>query len=63
MPFNLYIDNICPKCQQPVMLTIIELHPTQPDLAIHNFQCTDCGLVKGKIVSLKPGKPSPGLAA
>jgi len=63
MPFTLYIDDICPKCHQPVILTVIELHPSRPDLAIHNFQCADCGVVEGKIVSLKPGKTSPGLAA
>jgi len=63
MPFTLYIDEICPKCRQPIWQTTIDLHPSRPDLAIHNLLCADCGPVKAKIVSLKPGVASPELAA
>jgi hypothetical protein len=45
------------------MLAVIELHPNRPDLAIRSFQCVDCGPVKAKIYSLKPGAPPPELAA
>jgi hypothetical protein len=63
MPLTLFFDDICPKCHQPIWQTTIELHPSRPDLAIHNFRCADCGPVKTKIVSLNPGKSSPELAA
>src|ERR1700675_2476688 len=32
----------------------IEVHPSRRDLALHNFQCADCGPVKTKIISLTP---------
>jgi hypothetical protein len=41
----------------------IEPHPTRRDIAIQNFECIDCGPVKTKVYSLKPGAPTPELAA
>jgi hypothetical protein len=63
MPFTLYIDETCPKCSKPAKLAVIEPHPGRPDLAIHNFQCADCGPVKAKIVTLMPSKSPPEMAA
>jgi hypothetical protein len=63
MSFTLFVDDTCPKCRKPVRLAVIEPHPSRRDLAIHNFECADCGLVKAKIYSLKPGAPAPELAA
>ena len=47
------------KCGKPITQTSVELHPSRRDLALHNFQCADCGPVKTKIISLKPDEPSP----
>ena len=63
MSMTLFINEICPKCRQPIWQTTIDLHPTDRDLAIHKIVCADCGLVKTKTLSLKPSKPSPELAA
>jgi len=56
-------NEICPKCRKPTMQTLIESHPTNRDLALENFNCADCGLVRTEVLSLTPGKPSPELAA
>jgi phage FluMu protein Com len=58
-----YIDDICPKCRKSIMQADIERHPTRSDLAIQNFQCTDCGPVKAKIFALKPSDGSPAATA
>jgi hypothetical protein len=63
MPFTVFVDDTCPKCHKPVRLAVIEPHPTRRDLAIQNFECVDCGLVKAKVYSLKPGSAAPELAA
>jgi hypothetical protein len=49
------IDDTCPRCRKPVKLTLIEPHPGDRDLAIHNYHCVDCGPVRAKIISLKSG--------
>jgi hypothetical protein len=49
----------CPKCNKPMAQAVIERHPTRNDLAVHNFYCPDCGLVKTQIISLKPDEPPP----
>ena len=53
MAFNLNVDDICPKCRKPTMQAVVELHPTNPDLALQDFHCADCGPVKTKIISLR----------
>jgi hypothetical protein len=63
MSLTLFVDDTCPKCRKPVRLAVIELHPSRPDLAIHNFQCVDCGPVKAKVYSIKPTARAPELAA
>jgi hypothetical protein len=56
MSLTLFAVETCPRCRKPVTLSVIEPHPTNRDLAIHNFNCVDCGPVKAKIYSLRPGK-------
>jgi hypothetical protein len=63
MSLTLFIDDICPRCRNPINLSLIEPHPTRTDLALHNFECADCGVVKTKIYSLKPNARRPKLAA
>jgi hypothetical protein len=63
MSLTLFVDDTCPKCRKPVRLAVIERHPNRPDLAIHNFQCVDCGPVKAKVYSIKPAARAPELAA
>jgi uncharacterized Zn finger protein len=56
MSLTFFVDDICPKCSKPVKLSVIEPHPDRRDLAVHNYQCADCGPVRAKIISLKPGQ-------
>ena len=63
MSLTLFIDEPCPKCRKPIRQTTIDVHPTNRDLALHIYECADCGPVKTKIISLKPKKPSAKLAA
>jgi hypothetical protein len=45
------------------MQATIEVHPTSPDIALHNFRCAVCGPVKTKVISLTPKKPRAEIAA
>ena len=58
MPFDLFNDDACPKCREPIRQTTVELHPTRRDLSIHNFECANCGIVKTKILLRRAAKPS-----
>jgi hypothetical protein len=50
-----HIQARCPKCHKDtVRLATIEPHPTQDDLAVHSFNCTVCGPVRTKVISLRP---------
>jgi uncharacterized Zn finger protein len=53
MSFDLFMDDSCPKCRKPIMLAVIKQHSTRRDLAVHKFECADCGLVKTKILLRK----------
>jgi hypothetical protein len=55
MSLTLFIDDTCPRRRKPVKLAVIEPHPSDRDLAIHNYHCVDCGPVRAKIISLKAG--------
>jgi hypothetical protein len=57
MSIDLFMNDTCLKCRKPVRQTTIKRHPTRRDLAIHNFECVNCGAVKTKILSLKLGLP------
>jgi len=59
MPLTFQLNDPCPKCGRSLMQAVIEAHPTDRELALHNFQCGHCGPVKTSVISLKPGKPSP----
>jgi hypothetical protein len=54
MSLTIFIDDTC----KPAKLSVIEAHPTSRHLAIHNYQCVDCGPVLAKIISLKQDEPS-----
>jgi len=45
------------------MQAMIEAHPTNPDIELHNFHCAVCGPVKTKVISLTPKKPHAEIAA
>ena len=63
MSLNLPYKDTCPRCRKLTMQSVIEAHPRRKDVALQNFRCADCGPVKAIVHSLKPGKPSPDLAA
>jgi uncharacterized Zn finger protein len=63
MSFTLSFNDTCPKCHKPIMQAVIESRPSNRDLALQNFECADCGLVKTRILSLRPGAKTPELAA
>jgi hypothetical protein len=63
MSIDLFMDDTCPKCRKPIRRTTITPHPARHDLAIHNFECADCGVVKTKILLLKPGETPSEVAA
>jgi RNase P subunit RPR2 len=56
MSLVLFRNEICPKCHKPLMQGVVEAHPSRDDLALHNFECADCGPIKTIILSLTPKK-------
>jgi hypothetical protein len=63
MSLTVFFSETCPKCHKPITQAVIKQHPARPDCALQNFECADCGVVKTRIYSLKPGEPPPELAA
>jgi hypothetical protein len=63
MSIDLFMNDTCPKCRKPIRRTTVTPHPTRRELAIHSFECADCGPVKTKIISVKPNKSSAEVAA
>jgi hypothetical protein len=55
------MDDTCPKCRKPLGLAVIEPHSTRRDLAVHKFDCEDCGCVKTKILFRKQAVVAPEL--
>lgn len=53
MSLTLFVDETCPKCRKPIKQSFVELHPSNSNLAIQNFQCADCGTVKSRLYSLQ----------
>jgi hypothetical protein len=53
MSFDLFMNDTCPSCRKPIKLAVIEQHSTRRDLAVHKFECADCGVVKTKILFRK----------
>ncbi len=62
MSIERFVSDTCPRCYKPIKLATIEPSPARPDLVLHNFTCADCGVVKTKVISLKP-EPLPERAA
>lgn len=62
MSIERFVLDTCPRCYKPIKLATIEPSPARPDLVLHNFTCADCGTVKTKVLSLKPGGSLPGPA-
>jgi hypothetical protein len=63
MPLNFVIYNACPTCGSIIRRAVIDLHPTNPDAAIHSLKCADCGYEKNKVLSLRSAAPSAELTA
>jgi len=63
MSLALHSNNPCPKCGKVKMQSVIEAHPSRPDLALHNFYCAGCGPIKTEVLSLKPPARSSDVAA
>ena len=63
MSLNLFSDEPCPRCRKPIRQTTVGLHPTNPDIALHNYECADCGPVKTRILLQKPGESRSEVAA
>jgi hypothetical protein len=63
MSFDLFMNDTCTKCRKPIKLAVIEPHAISNDLAVHKFECANCGLVTTKILLRKQSKLSPDLAA
>jgi hypothetical protein len=61
-PMQFQVSETCPRCGKPVSLAIVELHPTRTDLALHSFECIECGSVRTRAVPLRADKPPPELA-
>jgi len=63
MSLVLSSGEVCPRCHKALMQGVVEAHPSRRDLALHNFQCGNCGPVRTKIIPLRPGEPPPELSA
>ena len=50
----------CPRCHNPISLATIEPHPSQVGLALHNYECVNCGPVVTKIILLREDAEKPG---
>jgi C4-type Zn-finger protein len=57
-----HVSETCPRCRKPVRLATIEPHPTRTDIALHSFECAECGYVRTKDVSLRADKSPPELS-
>jgi len=54
-------DETCPKCRKRVMAVDIDLHPTDPDLAVRTSYCADCGPVSSSSMSIRPAQVAVGM--
>jgi hypothetical protein len=63
MSIGLFMNDTRPKCCKPIRRTTVQLHRTRRDLAIHKFECADCGPVKTRILLQKPGESRSEVAA
>ena len=56
------VRETCPRCSKPVSLAVVEPHPIRTDMALHSFECMDCGPVRTTAVSLRADRSPPELA-
>jgi ssDNA-binding Zn-finger/Zn-ribbon topoisomerase 1 len=59
MSFDLFMNDTCPKCRKPLKPAAVEQHPSRSDLAVHKFECANCGAVQTKTLFRKQGRPQP----
>jgi hypothetical protein len=52
----------CPRCHEPIKYATVEPHPTRADLVHHNYECTNCGPVMTKVISLREDAEKTGQA-
>jgi RNase P subunit RPR2 len=50
------MNDVCPKCRKPLKPGVIRPHPIRVDLAVHSFECANCGAVKTKVLFQKQSK-------
>jgi hypothetical protein len=50
------MNDVCLKCRKPLKPGVIRPHPIRADLAVHSFECTNCGAVKTKVLFRKQSK-------
>ena len=53
MSVDLFMNDTCPKCRKPLKPAVIEPHPTRRSLAVHKFECSNCGAIQIKILFRK----------
>jgi len=56
MPLDQFMNDTCLKCRKPLKPAVIEPHPTRRSLAVHKFQCSNCGAIQTKILFRKSGE-------
>jgi len=50
------MNDVCQKCRKPLKPGVIRPHPIRVDLAVHSFECANCGAVKTKVLFQKQSK-------
>ena len=48
------MNDVCPKCRKPLKPGVIRPHPIRVNLAVHSFECANCGAVKTKVLFQAP---------
>jgi hypothetical protein len=55
MSFDIFMNDTCPKCRKPTKLVVVTQHSTRRDLAVHKFECVNCGAVETKLLFRNQG--------
>jgi ssDNA-binding Zn-finger/Zn-ribbon topoisomerase 1 len=53
MSVDLFMNDTCPKCRKPLKPAVIEPRLTRHSLAVHKFECSNCGAVQTKVLFRK----------
>jgi len=59
MSLDLFMNDTCQKCRKPLMPAIIEPHQTRRSLAVHKWECPNCGATQTKILFRKSVRALP----